>query len=277
VRLVGTDSNRDGIGARLRARAGGLVHLRDKIASSGFLSQTNEEVHFGLGAASRVAELRITWPSGTVDVWLDVPANQHLTLVEGSSPEAPRLPTIDRATATPEGEGIRVAWEVDAAWAWSEFRVHRAGPFGIGGTLVQLPAEAGRTQYAIFDRDVEQGHTYTYRVSGNQQGVWVEAAAVAAQAPPRRGGLALNAPVPNPFNPGTELTLRAPLGEGATLRIVDALGREVSRRAVDGTGAWQRVRWDGTDQTGRPVASGNYRAVLSAPGAVATVALTLVR
>ena len=277
VRLVGVQSNRDGLGARLRARAGGLVHLRDKIASAGFISQTNDEVHFGLGPDAVVQELRVTWPSGTVDVWLDVRADQHLKLVEGSSPQAPRLPSIEQATATPERDGIQVAWEVDGSQAWTGFRIYRQGLEGIGGTIAEIPAEAGRARYAFFDGDVEPGRTYTYRVSGNQQETWVEAAAVTAQAPPRLGRLAMSSPAPNPFNPGTQLSLWAPAGSSATLRIVDALGREVSRVSISGSGAWQQLRWDGTDQQGRPVASGTYRAVLSGQGEVATVALTLVR
>jgi len=83
IRTVGSKSNRDGIGARLRLTAGGKVLLREVKAGSSYLSQNDMRVHFGIGNAARVEKLEIRWPSGTVDVLEDLAANQVLTITEG--------------------------------------------------------------------------------------------------------------------------------------------------------------------------------------------------
>src|SRR5262245_18679240 len=83
IRTVGSKSNRDGIGARLKLMAGGKVLIREVKAGSSYLSQNDMRVHFGLGRAARAERLEIRWPSGTVDVLQDVEANQILTVTEG--------------------------------------------------------------------------------------------------------------------------------------------------------------------------------------------------
>ena len=83
VRTVGTQSNRDGIGARLRLTAGGLTQLREVKSGSGYLGQNDPRVHFGLGAAEDIDRLEIRWPSGTLDLVSDLGANQIVTVREG--------------------------------------------------------------------------------------------------------------------------------------------------------------------------------------------------
>lgn len=84
VRLRGTESNRDGIGAEVRVRARGLEIRRTVRAGSGFLSQHAKDLHFGLGGRSRVEELRVRWPSGTEQVFPGFPAGKQVTVLEGS-------------------------------------------------------------------------------------------------------------------------------------------------------------------------------------------------
>ncbi|MBU1073781.1 hypothetical protein KKG45_11085, partial [bacterium] len=84
---------------------------------------------------------------------------------------------------------------------------------------------------------------------------------------------------PNPFNPRTRIAYTVPDGGGAVvLRLFDLAGRLV-RTLVAGdmpAGRHEAV-WDGTDETGRKVASGNYFYRLAAPGVEETRQLVLVR
>jgi hypothetical protein len=66
VKLVGTKSNRDGIGARVEVMAGGRRWTAERVASSGYLSQNDGRLHFGLGAAATIDKLIVHWPSGRV-------------------------------------------------------------------------------------------------------------------------------------------------------------------------------------------------------------------
>jgi len=83
IRTIGSESNRDGIGARLRLSVGEQILVREVKAGSSYLSQNDLRVHFGLGVARQADWLEIAWPSGQVDVFDDVEANQILTIREG--------------------------------------------------------------------------------------------------------------------------------------------------------------------------------------------------
>ena len=83
VKLVGTTSNRDAIGARVRATAGGRTRLAEVKAGSSYLGQNDLRVHLGLGTATRIERLDITWPGGQTEVLRDVPANQIIVVTEG--------------------------------------------------------------------------------------------------------------------------------------------------------------------------------------------------
>jgi hypothetical protein len=82
VELQGTKSNRQGIGARISYRAGGVKRIREVRAGGGFLSSSSVPLLLGLGAASQVDELTIRWPSGTTQALKDIPANRKIQVVE---------------------------------------------------------------------------------------------------------------------------------------------------------------------------------------------------
>jgi hypothetical protein len=64
VKLVGSKSNRDGIGARVEVDAAGKRWTAERVAGSGYLSQDDGRLHFGLGAATKIDKLIVRWPSG---------------------------------------------------------------------------------------------------------------------------------------------------------------------------------------------------------------------
>ncbi len=85
--LLGQASNRDAVGTRVRLRlADGNQKTLTRIveAGSGYASQSAFPVHFGLGNATRIDEIEIAWPSGTVDLidGAEVRINQVLILEE---------------------------------------------------------------------------------------------------------------------------------------------------------------------------------------------------
>jgi hypothetical protein len=84
VRTIGSKSNRDGIGARLKLYIGGKVLARDVKAGSSYMGQNDLRVHFGLAQAERAERLEIAWPSGLTDVLHDIDANEILTVREGA-------------------------------------------------------------------------------------------------------------------------------------------------------------------------------------------------
>ena len=83
VRLVGTKSNREGIGAVVRAFAGELSQSRMVKSGSSYLSQSELPVTFGMGKRERVERLVIQWPSGRTEEYKDVAAGHAYECVEG--------------------------------------------------------------------------------------------------------------------------------------------------------------------------------------------------
>ena len=82
VRLVGTKSNRDGIGAVVEVEAGGVKQRAERVSGSGYLSQDDWRLHFGLGAATKADKITVTWPSGIRQVVENIPAGQVFTITE---------------------------------------------------------------------------------------------------------------------------------------------------------------------------------------------------
>ena len=84
VRLIGTRSNRDGVGARLHLTAAGRTQIREVKAGSSYLGQNDLRQHFGLGTNTRADRLEVKWPSGQADIVEGLPANLIVTIREGS-------------------------------------------------------------------------------------------------------------------------------------------------------------------------------------------------
>ncbi len=90
LRLRGTRSNRDAIGARVELFSGGRSQMRELSSTGGYISGRSLLCHFGLGNSERVDQLVVHWPRGGSTVLRDVAADQCLTIVEPV--QAPTLP-----------------------------------------------------------------------------------------------------------------------------------------------------------------------------------------
>jgi hypothetical protein len=86
ITLKGTQSNRDGIGAKVLLQASGLMQLREVNGGGGgqYFSQGGGPLHFGLGQVNKVDALVIQWPSGRAQSLSNLSPNQEITVVEES-------------------------------------------------------------------------------------------------------------------------------------------------------------------------------------------------
>lgn len=82
IDLVGTQSNKDAIGAQLFATAGGTQMYREQNSGMHHRGQNFQRIHFGLGANNIVEELSIIWPSGFIQVINDIVADQIIEIEE---------------------------------------------------------------------------------------------------------------------------------------------------------------------------------------------------
>lgn len=84
MHLVGTRSNRDGIGARVIVYAGLRKWVDELRSGSSFDSSNDLRLHFGLGSVSTVDRIEVRWPSGVKETFQKCKADQVLVLREGS-------------------------------------------------------------------------------------------------------------------------------------------------------------------------------------------------
>jgi hypothetical protein len=82
VNLVGTESNRDAIGSRVRITAGGKTQTIQKKGTVGYLSQNDPRIHFGIGKNSTIDKIEVKWPSGKIQTLENVKPNQILQIKE---------------------------------------------------------------------------------------------------------------------------------------------------------------------------------------------------
>jgi len=84
VLLIGTKSNRDGIGAVLKLTSEGVVQVDQAKGGTSYMSASDPRIHFGLGKRSRIDSLVITWPSGAVEKVPNVPVDSIIAVKEGA-------------------------------------------------------------------------------------------------------------------------------------------------------------------------------------------------
>jgi hypothetical protein len=97
LKLVGTKSNRDGIGAVVRLTSGGAKQWQMLRSGSSYLSQSELVLTFGMGGATKADSVEVQWPSGQVDKIASLAADQTVTVEEGkgvttSKPYGKRTP-----------------------------------------------------------------------------------------------------------------------------------------------------------------------------------------
>ncbi len=122
VRLQGTVSNRDGIGAEVEVVAGTKAEYQIEAAGSSYLSSNSKTLVFGLGDNAAASDIFVTWPSGLKQSIRNVTANQTITIVETDSEDpvarAPDLVVDQGSPFAMNGSGSTDNSRV-ANWSWS--------------------------------------------------------------------------------------------------------------------------------------------------------------
>jgi enediyne biosynthesis protein E4 len=92
IKCVGTRSNRSAIGARVTITAAGRDQIGEVMSGSGYYSQNDLRLHFGLGRAASVERVEVAWPSGAKETLRDLAANQLFVIQESKGIVSSRKP-----------------------------------------------------------------------------------------------------------------------------------------------------------------------------------------
>jgi hypothetical protein len=84
LRLVGTNSNRDGVGSRVQVVAGDLSQVAEVHSGRGYQSHYGSRLHFGLGPARHIDRIQVRWLGGATEVFTDIDADRLVVLRQGA-------------------------------------------------------------------------------------------------------------------------------------------------------------------------------------------------
>jgi enediyne biosynthesis protein E4 len=110
LKLVGTRSNRDAIGARVAVVASGRTIHRQRKGGTSLMSSHDPRLLIGVGQSQTVAQLTVRWPSGTVSVLEDLETNRTYEIREPAA-SLTTIPLSARPHPAPEVETRRGARE----------------------------------------------------------------------------------------------------------------------------------------------------------------------
>ncbi|MBT4097682.1 MAG: T9SS type A sorting domain-containing protein [Gemmatimonadetes bacterium] len=299
VEVVGTQSNRNGVGARVAVRAGDR-QVREIYGGTGH-SQHEIYAHFGLGARATVDTLEIRWPSGQVDVLTGIPVDQRIRVIEGQGRWAAALPsaweTPPPATVEFGAETLLSAIVRPALFEpTAEITSVTADLSNLGGPQAVPLEDLGDGRYQLVSQLVVDGESdvrsvdivvlqatslgeHWINLSRNVEVVGAPITAVLESMDatvPESFTLSQN--YPNPFNPETTIRFDLPLSADVDLSLYNLAGQRVATLAsgLREAGSYD-LRWDGRDDAGRALASGMYFYRLIAGDQVGTRKLMLLR
>jgi len=86
IKLIGTKSNRDGVGAKVTVKAGRLNRTKHVTGGTSYCSASDPRLFFGLGSNQKVETIEVKWPSGQVTTMKDPGINRYVTIKEETSP-----------------------------------------------------------------------------------------------------------------------------------------------------------------------------------------------
>ncbi len=157
IKLIGTASNRSAIGAKIKITTGAVNQIREIGAHIGIASQHSLTQHFGIGSATKVDNLVVTWPSGLTQTLTNVTANTTVTITEDSSG-----PAI--TSRTPDVSSTNIAANTTISFTLNETSTAQAGKM----LLLYLHSDLSTP---ILGLDVtsanNSGNTYTFTLASN--------------------------------------------------------------------------------------------------------------
>lgn len=85
VLLHGTESNADAVGSKIEIWAGSDYWYRETYCGEAYLAQNSRWEHFGMSNHTTIDSLKVTWPLGSEEMWIDLPTSAQIELTEGSA------------------------------------------------------------------------------------------------------------------------------------------------------------------------------------------------
>ncbi|MBN1559814.1 VCBS repeat-containing protein, partial [candidate division KSB1 bacterium] len=236
IQCVGTTSNTSAIGARVKVKAninGNPVwQLQEISGQTGFGSQNSLNVEFGLGDATMIDSIRIEWPSGLAQDWLNIAANQFLTAIEGNDVIPVELSSF---TATLAGRNVILKWTTESERNNYGFEIQRykesdQSSVNMWEKIGYIPGNGTSSKphnYTFTDDHLATSGIYHYRLKQlDTDGTFKYSQEIKVDCSvPTKYDLSQN--YPNPFNSSTTMKYSIIKITRVTLKVYNLKGQEI--------------------------------------------------
>lgn len=229
---------------------------------------SNPAVHQFMVMA-HTADVYVSWPSNAVPGYS----------VDDLSPASPNNLVAERVD-----DDVRLDWRMNTESDFAEYIVYRASSPGVTPEPMYFISTSMDT--VLWDTDAAPNAAWYYIVTaadihGNESApsneAMVEGTATGIGDTPALTHLRVRANVPNPFSRTTAFEVGLPAAGNITVAVFDVAGRRVATRHAPGSQGWQRVPFDGRNDTGRLLPSGVYFYRVQAGGETVTRKMVLHR
>jgi len=259
IRTQGTNSNRDGIGTRIRIVTQNKSQIREVTGGCGYLCQDSYFIEFGLGDSPSIDSLIVTWPSGIIDVYTGIAVNQYVTVIEGISLVPVEL-FLFRGDL--QGETIILGWQTKTEFNNYGFEIERS--FGGDWETIGFVSGHGTTskpqKYEFVDRDLNPNISLAnYRLKQIDMDGSFQYSKVITIKICNPNSFKIKQNFPNPFNSSTTIHFEIPEDNHIRIEIFNSCGEKV-KTLMDNKqeGGNYYATWDGKDEWNNKAASGIY-------------------
>ena len=227
LKLVGTNSNKNGIGNIIEVIAANKHLIRYTQCGSSYLSQNSRTETIGVGELNMIDTVRIKWTSGIVDEYINLNVNQNIICTEGETILPVELTSF---TAKANNNEVILNWSTATETNNQGFDIERKsnGQFEKVGYVAGFGTTTEVKAYTFTDKTVGSGN-YTYRLKQvDFNGTFEYSPEVEVEVGAAKV-YQLSQNYPNPFNPNTTITFDLADESQVSLIVFDVLGQEVSQ------------------------------------------------
>jgi hypothetical protein len=159
IDLRGTISNRFGVGATVRIESALGIQASQLALSRGYMSSSEPMIHFGLGADTVIKRLTVSWPSGHVQEFQNLPVDRRFTITEPSTPP----PSLSAPKPFAGGQFTEVGKSTNLAFTSREEPVAETA-----GQLL-LPLKLNRRGPSLAVAELDSGTSAIVAIGGTTQ------------------------------------------------------------------------------------------------------------
>jgi len=234
VNLVGTTSNRSGIGSWVEIHINGNKYVRYTHCGESYLSQRSDNIHFGLGTHTMVDSVIVRWLSGNVDYMYNISANQLLSITENTTSPLP-LELVDFSGSYQTDESIQLKWVTNSEIDFHGFEIEKSED-GLRYEKIGFTQGTNSNNIATYsfnDEQIQKGRLHYYRLKMIDNDGSFEYSKVISILVPNEVAFSFLKVFPNPVKEKFTTTYFSLRNQSTTVKIINQNGQVLLEKPMN--------------------------------------------